>query len=294
MNAVTTASRAPLGKVGVFAQSIKFEHSIFALPFAYAALFLVEGGAPTAKHFLWITLAMVSARTIAMSANRLIDAQIDARNPRTASRALPAGLLARRDMLAFMAVSLVLFLVAVYNLSDWSQRLWPAALAPMILYPYLKRFTWLCHFGIGLVYLVVPTGVWLAVANELTAGSILLATGAALWVSGFDIIYALQDLVFDRKEGLHSIPARFGKAWALAIARAVHLSTIVFIVAAGPLLDAGALYYTGVMAFIGLLLYEHWLMRKGDEAKIGMAFFNMNGIIAVVFFLFVMMDVLVG
>ncbi|MBM4405200.1 MAG: 4-hydroxybenzoate octaprenyltransferase [Chloroflexi bacterium] len=291
--AAATAGRAPLGKLAIFARSIKFEHSIFALPFAYAALFLVEDGWPLASHFLWITLAMVSARTIAMAANRLIDAQIDARNPRTAGRALPAGLLARRDMLLFMGLSLALFLLAVYNLSQWAQRLWPAALTPMILYPYLKRFTWLCHFGIGLVYLVVPTGVWLAVADELTAGSILLAAGAALWVSGFDVIYALQDLAFDRKEGLHSIPARFGKVWALAIARGVHLLTIAFVVAAGPLLDAGAFYYTGVVAFIALILYEHWLMRSGDESKIGMAFFNMNGIIAVVFFLFVMADVLV-
>lgn len=291
--AAPTIARPPLGKFGIFAQSIKFEHGIFALPFAYAALFLVSDGVPTASNFLWITLAMVSARTIAMAANRLVDAAIDAKNPRTANRAIPAGLLARRDMLVFMVVSLVLFLLAVYNLSTWAQRLWPFALAPMILYPYLKRFTFLCHFGIGLVYIIVPTGVWLAVSNELTAGSILLAAGAAVWVSGFDIIYALQDITFDRQERLHSIPARFGKIWSLAIARFMHLLTIAFIIAAGPLLDAGLFYYLGVCAFIGLLIYEHWLMRRGEDSKIGMAFFSMNGIISVVFFLFVMMDVLI-
>ena len=158
---------------------------------------------------------MFGGRTVAMAANRLIDAEIDARNPRTAGRAIPMGTLKRGEMVFFIAVALALFLLAVYNLSDWAQRLWPAALAPLIFYPYLKRFTWLCHFGLSTVYLIVPPAVWLAVAGDLPVGAMLLGLGAGMWVAGFDVIYALQDIAFDRANRVHSIPARFGVATAL-------------------------------------------------------------------------------
>ncbi|MSQ25983.1 MAG: 4-hydroxybenzoate octaprenyltransferase [Dehalococcoidia bacterium] len=289
--------QGPLGaawrKGKIFAESIKIEHTVFALPIAYASLFLVSKGVPGAADFGWLTLAMAGARTIAMAANRVVDARIDARNPRTVKRALPAGLLKQWEMLAFIAMALGLFLLAVYNLSERSQQLWPVALAPMLLYPYLKRFTWLCHFGISAVYVIVPPAVWIAVSGEFTAGAVLLGVGAGLWVAGFDIIYAVQDVAFDRGHGLHSIPARFGVRAALAASRLAHLAAASCIVAAGVVMDAGALYYAGAAAFVALLAWEQRLVSSGDTSRIPVAFFNMNGAISVVFGICVIGDVLV-
>lgn len=294
----TVVQQGPIGAIWrkgkTFAESIKIEHTVFALPIAYASLFLVSEGVPGLANFLWLTLAMAGARTMAMAANRVVDAKIDARNPRTAKRAIPAGLLKQWEMAAFIAVALGLFLLAVYNLSERSQQLWPLALAPMLLYPYLKRFTWLCHFGISAVYVIVPSAVWIAVSGEFTAGAVLLGVGAGLWVAGFDIIYAVQDVAFDREHGLHSIPARFGVRAALAASRLVHLGAASCIIAAGAVLDAGALYYVGAAAFVALLAWEHRLVSPGDTSKIPVAFFNMNGAISVVFGICVIGDVLVG
>jgi 4-hydroxybenzoate polyprenyltransferase len=281
-------------KACVFAESIKIEHTVFSFPFAYLTLFLVEDGLPGAANFGWLTLAMASARTLAMAANRLIDAGIDAANPRTAQRAIPAGRLRVRDMTLFMAVSLGLFLLAVYNLSPKAQYLWPIAVAPMILYPYLKRFTWLCHFGISSVYLIVPPAVWIAVANDFNLGSVLLGVGAGLWVAGFDVIYAAQDINHDRKHGLHSIPADFGLSAGLLASRLIHLGAVGLLVAAGPYLGVGWLYYLGTVAFLLLLAHEHRIVSPGDMGRINVAFFNMNGVVSIVFFLFVMADVLLN
>lgn len=278
-------------KLATLAEAIRIEHTVFALPFAYLALFLVEGGWPELGHFLWITLAMAGARTIAMAANRLIDAEIDGRNPRTKGRAIPAGRVKKAEMLLFTAVALTLFLLAIYNLSGRAQQLWPIALAPMILYPYLKRFTWLCHFGISAVYVIIPPAVWIAVTGEFTLAAMLLGIGAGLWVAGFDLIYAAQDVEFDRTHGLRSIPADFGVGFGLLLARIIHLGAAAFIIAAGLVLNAGWLYYVGSAAFVGLLIYEHRVVSPGDLSRIQMAFFNMNGLISVLFFMFVMLDV---
>ena len=296
MSVETASVRGTLGvsrKVRVFGASIKIEHSVFALPFAYLALFLVEDGWPSVGNFLWLTVAMIGARTLAMAANRLIDAEIDARNPRTEGRAVPAGLLRKRDMLVFMGVSFAVFLLAVYQLSDWAQRLWPVAVAPMLLYPYLKRFTPACHLGISCVYFIVPLAVWIAVSNDIAAGAILLGLGAGFWVAGFDVIYAIQDMDFDRREGLHSIPANYGLSAALWTAKALHVATVALIVTAGLYLDVGPLYYIGTAAFFLLLVYEHALVSPRDTSRVNAAFFTMNGMISVVFFLFVAIDVLV-
>ena len=276
-----------------FSESIRIEQTVFTLPFAYLTLFLVADGLPSAATVGWVTMAMGGARTFGMAANRLIDAEIDARNPRTANRAIPAGILGRLDMLLFMAAALALFLFAVYRLSDWAGYAWPVVIAGLTFYPYAKRFTWASHFGLALVYGMVPTGVWVAVTNELPLGPVLLGFGAGAWVAGFDVIYATQDIEFDRKDGLHSIPARFGLARALQASRVFHLFTVSLIAAAGPVLGVGPLYYVGVAAFLLLILYEHRLVTPKDMAKVSTAFFNMNGIISVVFFLFVMMDVLI-
>ncbi len=284
---------ASLGRrASLLIREVRVEQTLFALPFAYLTLFLAEDGTPSGSHFAWITLAMLGARSLGMAANRLIDAAADARNVRTAARAIPAGLLRRRDVLVFMALAAGLFLGAVYQLSPWAQRLWPAALALVVLYPYIKRYTWACHLALAMVYVMVPNGVWIAVANELSLGSVLLGLGAGFWAAGFDTIYATQDIDFDRREGVHSIPARFGLARGLAAAKLFHVATVGLLAGAGPALDAGALYYGGVAAFFALLVYEHRLVSPADTSRASVAFFNMNGIISVVFCCFVVADVL--
>ena len=287
------ATRVFWDKAVLFSQTVRIEQTLFTLPFAYLTLFLVEGGLPDGATFGWITLAMAGARSFGMAANRLIDAEIDARNPRTAAREMPSGLLKHRDMLLFMALSMALFLVAVYRLSDWAGYTWPVAIAALTFYHYMKRFTWASHFGLGFIYGMVPTGVWVAATNELTWGPVLLGFGVGAWVSGFDVIYATQDIEFDRRHGLHSIPSRFGLTRALQAAKLFHLLTVTFIAAAGPVLDAGPLYYIGVAAFLLLLLYEHRLVSPQNLSGVKVAFFNMNSIISMVFFLFVITDVLI-
>ncbi len=280
-------------KALLLVREVRVEQTLFTLPFAYLTLFLVEQGVPSGAHFAWITLAMLGARAVGMAANRLIDAAMDARNQRTALRAIPAGLLRKWEVALFIALAAGLFLGAVYQLSPWAQRLWPVALALLLLYPYAKRFTWLCHLALALVYVTVPNAVWIAVDNELSLGSILLGLGAGFWVAGFDTIYATQDIDFDRQHRVHSIPARFGVAGALRAAKLFHAATVALAASAGAALDAGALYYTGVAAFFALLVYEHRLVSPRDLSRVNVAFFNMNGVISVVFCCFVVADVLV-
>jgi 4-hydroxybenzoate polyprenyltransferase len=276
-----------------FFQTIKFEHTVFALPFAYLTLFLVSGGWPKASDFLWVTVAMIAGRTFGMAANRLIDAKIDARNPRTASRAIPAGRLSGAAAMAFMAVALGVFLVSVYNLQPICRKLWPIAIVVMVAYPYAKRFTWMSHLFLGLVYLLIPTGVWLAVAGGLSRAGVALGMGAGLWVAGFDIIYACQDVEVDRGEGLHSIPADIGVGPALWISRLLHAGFVAALAYAGALLGAGVLYYSGLVATLFVLVYEHRLVSPRDLSNVNAAFFTANGAISVVLFVLVALDTVI-
>ena len=276
-----------------FLEEIKVEHSVFALPFAVATSFLVFGGWPDDIDFLWIVVAMVSARTLGMAANRLIDAEIDARNPRTASRGLPSGRLRPWHVLAWMAVSVALFGVSVSQLHELAWYLSPIVLVALIGYPYAKRFTWLAHFALGAVYLIVPPAAWIALTGGLDAGAVLMGVGGMFWVAGFDVIYATADIDVDREQGIHSIPARFGIAAALYSARAFHAVTIGALIAAGVLLEVSFVYYLGVAAAAALLAYEHSLVSPRDLSRLGAAFFTMNGIIAIVFGTFVAVGTLV-
>lgn len=279
-----------MGRTREFLETIKFEHTVFALPFAYLSLFLVESGWPTLGHFGWVTLAMVTARTLGMAANRVIDAGVDARNPRTASRAVPAGRLSKASVLAFMVLSLALFLVAVWNLAPLCRKLWPVVIAAMVFYPYAKRFTWLAHMFLGLVYFMIPTGIWVAVTNTVTPESMILGAGAALWVAGFDIIYACQDVDVDRRERLHSIPADFGLAPGLWVARLFHVGFIVALLWAGLRLQLGGLYYVGLAVTALLTAYEHRLVSPDDLSKVNVAFFTTNGIISMALFVMAALD----
>jgi 4-hydroxybenzoate polyprenyltransferase len=276
----------------LYSRLIKFEHTIFALPFAYVGAFLAVGGVPSAHDLLWITVAMVGARSLAMALNRLIDAHIDAANPRTASRELPAGLLSSAGVLAFCIGSLVVYLVAVWQLDPLVRWLSPIPVAMFVVYPYLKRFTWLCHLWLGAVDGLAPVGAWAAITGTLPWQAWALGGGVATWVAGFDLFYSLFDADVDREQGLHSWTTRFGERGAFAGARALHLATIVLLTAAGLGLDVGVLYWLGVAAVACLLVYEHSLVRPGDLRRLDAAFFTMNGVISVAFFVFVLADVL--
>jgi 4-hydroxybenzoate polyprenyltransferase len=274
-----------------FASLVKLEHTVFALPFAYVGAFLALDAVPSASEILWLTLAMVGARSLAMALNRLIDAGIDARNPRTAGRELPRGALEPWQVVVFSAASLALFLVAVFHLDPVVRWLWPIPVAMFVVYPYLKRVTWLCHAWLGAVLGLAPMGGWVAMTGDLPWQACLLGAAVATWVAGFDLFYALFDLEVDRSQGLHSFPARFGTVATFWSVRVLHAGTVGFLVAVGLGLPVDVWYWLGVATVAGLLAYEHALVSPGDLRRLDAAFFTMNGVISVVFFCFVLADV---
>jgi 4-hydroxybenzoate polyprenyltransferase len=276
----------------LFASLVKFEHTLFALPFAYVGAFLAVDGVPSAHDLVWITVAMVGARSLAMALNRLIDAGIDARNPRTAGRELPRGALLPWQVVVFSAVSLAVFLIAVYQLAPIVRWLWPIPVIGFVVYPYLKRATWLCHLWLGAVDGLAPMGAWAAIENELPWQAWALGGAVAFWVAGFDVLYSLFDLDVDRAQKLHSIPARFGVRAAFLAARLFHVATVALLVTAGLGLPVGPLYWIGVAVVAVLLAYEHSLVSPRDWRRLDTAFFTMNGAISVTFFVFVLGDVL--
>jgi 4-hydroxybenzoate polyprenyltransferase len=276
-----------------FARLVKIEHTVFALPFAYVGAFLAVGGAPSWHDLVWITLAMVGARSLAMGLNRLIDARIDARNPRTATRELPSGQLNVPQVVLFCLASLAVFLVAVWELDPLVRWLWPIPVVAFVVYPYLKRFTWLCHLWLGAVDGLAPVGAWVAITGKLPWQAWALGGAVALWVAGFDLFYALFDLDVDREQGLHSWATRFGVRGVFTGARAMHAATVVLLVAAGLGLSVGIAYWLGVAAVAALLLYEHLIVRPDDLRRLDLAFFTTNGVISAVFFAFVLVDALV-
>jgi 4-hydroxybenzoate polyprenyltransferase len=273
-----------------FASLVKIEHTVFALPFAYVGALLCVNAIPSAHDLVWITLAMLGARSLAMGLNRLIDAAIDARNPRTAGRELPSGLLSRAQVVVFCLASLALFLVAVFQLDPIVRWLWPIPVAAFVIYPYLKRWTWLSHLWLGAVDGLAPVGAWVAITGHLPWPAWALGGAVALWVAGFDLFYSLFDLEFDREHGLHSFATRFGEQRVFWGARLAHAATVALLAAVGFGLHLGSLYWLGVAAVAALLAYEHAIVRPGDLRRLNAAFFTMNGIISVVFFGFVLAE----
>jgi 4-hydroxybenzoate polyprenyltransferase len=276
-----------------FASLVKIEHSIFALPFAYSAAFLAQLEVPDFWRMFWITVAMVSARSFGMAVNRLIDAGIDARNPRTAGRELPAGRLKPYQVWLFVSVSLAVLVVSTFNLPVITRYLWPVVVIPMVVYPYTKRWTWLCHLVLGVADGLGPVGAWVAVTGRVAWQPFLLGAGVGLWIAGFDVIYAFMDVDVDRSQGLHSIPADFGAAAALWSTRGFHLLAIALLAVTGYVQGTTFTYYVGVAICGLLLLYENWLMRKADLEKVGVAFMTMNGVISVVFLFFATLSLFV-
>jgi len=274
------------------ASLVKIEHTVFALPFAYVGAFLAVDGVPSAHDLVWVTAAMVGARSLAMALNRLVDAEIDARNPRTARRELPAGRLTVAQVAVFCAVSLALFLVAVWQLDPLVRWLWPIPVVGFVVYPYLKRVTWLAHLWLGAVDGLAPVGAWVAIRGDLPWEAWALGVAVAAWVAGFDLFYSLFDVEIDRAQGLHSWATRWGERGVFRGARALHAATVAALVAAGLGLPVGVLYWLGVAAVAALLWYEHSLVRPGDLRRLDAAFFTTNGAISVAFFLFVLGDAL--
>ena len=268
-----------------FLDAIKFEHTVFALPFAYVAMVLAADGWPGWPTLLWVTLAMAGARTLAMAVNRLADRFIDAANPRTARRHLPAGLLTPAQVAGAAVAAGALLLLSAYMLNPLCLALAPLAVLFLVGYSYTKRFTWLSHWILGFTDGIAAAGGWIAVRGAFAPPVYVLWFALTVWIAGFDLIYACQDVEFDRRTGLHSVPARFGIPAALATARACHVLTIAAFALLGWMMGLGGLYWLGVAVVAGLLVYEHSLVTPGDLSRLDVAFFNVNGYIAVILFL---------
>lgn len=273
------------GVVRHFLDAIKVEHTIFALPFAYLGMVLAARGWPGWHAVLWITVAMAAARTAAMAANRVIDRHLDARNPRTAGRHLPRGLLGPRPMAGAAAGAAAVFLIAAWQLGPLCLALAPVALVFLIGYSYTKRFTWASHFVLGVTDGAAAAGAWIAVRGAMDAPAWLLWLAVTVWIAGFDLLYACQDVEVDRREGLCAVPARFGIPAALRAARACHVLTALALLGVGLATGLGAGYWIGWLVVTGLLAYEHSLVSADDLSRLDVAFFNVNGYISVVTFL---------
>lgn len=262
---------------------IKIEHTLFALPFAFLGAVLAANGVPTGRQIFWIVVAMVGARSAAMAFNRLADRNIDARNPRTASRALPAGLLSVGFVSAFTLVSVALFLLGAVMLNRLTLILAPVALASIVLYSFTKRWTQFSHIVLGWCLSIAPTGAWIAVRGEIGSPvPLLLSLVVLLWTAGFDVLYACQDYDFDRREGLRSIPARFGIAGALWTARSLHAAAFLALVWLYLVTALGPVALAGVIATGALLVYQHRLVRADDLQRLNAAFFTTNAFVSVI------------
>jgi 4-hydroxybenzoate polyprenyltransferase len=273
-------------------EMIKWEHSVFALPFALTGAVLAAGGWPTLRVLGWIVVCMVAARSAAMAFNRLVDSQLDAANPRTAMRALPAGTLNSGFVAGFVLVSGTVFVLGAAMLNRLTLELAPVALAVVLVYSYMKRVTRWSHLVLGLALGIAPTAAWIAVRGTLDARIVALTMAVLLWVGGFDVLYACQDFEHDRRVGLNSVPQAFGIAPAFWIARAMHLGMLGMLCLVTVLFGLGKIAVVGVVVVAGLLLYEHLIISPGDMRRMNAAFFTLNGVISVVFFGFVAADVL--
>ena len=283
-----------MSRLATVLEMIKFEHTVFALPFAFLGMILAARGWPAWGTVGWIVVAMVGARSAAMAFNRLADRRIDAENPRTADRALPAGEISPAFVAVFVVVSLAVLLVAAWRLNPLALKLAPVAIVVLLGYSYTKRFTSLAHLVLGLALAGAPMGAWIAVRGSVEATPLLLGAAVLLWVAGFDILYALQDRDFDRERGLHSIPAALGETGALVVSALFHLAMLGCLAALPRTypLELGALYWIGVAGCALLLTYQHWIVRPGDLSRLNAAFFLANGLLACWLFATTTLDLL--
>ncbi len=272
-------------QISLFLELVKFEHTIFALPFAYLGMVLAAEGWPTLEEFVWITVAMAAARTVAFAVNRAADRFYDSRNPRTANRPIPRGAMSASTAWGVAAAAGSVLAFSAWELNDLCFKLFPLALVFLIGYSYTKRFTWLSHWVLGFTDGMAPVGAWIAVRPTLTNPvPWLLLAAVTFWIAGFDLIYACQDTEFDREMGLHSLPARFGNGAALLWAKMCHLLTIIFLGAAGWIAGLGVLYWIGLVAAAAMLAYENSIVKPDDLSRVNLAFFTMNGYVSITVF----------
>lgn len=277
-------------RVVLYLKMIKFSHSIFALPFAFTGAIIAADGIPSLRQILLIALAMVGARSGAMGLNRIIDRRIDKVNPRTSNREIPRGVIKIWEAILFTGISFVVLIFSAYMLNPLCLKLSPVALAVLFLYSYTKRFTWASHFILGLALSAAPIGAWIAVRGTFDLEIIPLGIAVIFWLAGFDTLYAMQDLEFDKSHGLYSIPQRFGIKNALIFSRTFHLITFCMLIVSGILFKLGIFYWIGMAIVSGLFIYEHSLVKEDDLSRLDMAFFNMNGYISMVVFIFTFLD----
>jgi 4-hydroxybenzoate polyprenyltransferase len=274
-----------MNRFRVFFDLVKFEHTIFALPFAYLGMALAAGGWPGWSKFIWITVAMAAARTLAMSANRLVDRELDARNPRTLNRPLPRGLISSQAVALYAILSLVVLILAAWQLNPVCLQLLPGALVFLLGYHYTKRFTWMSHWILGFTDGLAAPGAWVAIRGSIfTPADLpawLLLFAVTFWIGGFDLIYACQDVEVDRREGLHSLPADFNVATSLWLARVCHGLTLGLLAGVGLTMGLSWPFWLGLAVITGLLVYEHRLVSANDLSRLDLAFFNMNGYISI-------------
>jgi 4-hydroxybenzoate polyprenyltransferase len=280
-----------LAKLSAIFADIKFQHTVFAMPFAVMSAFIAAGGIPEAEKMIWIVVCMAGARSAAMAFNRIVDARFDVNNPRTKNRALPSGRVDMKNYWLFLIASSALFVFAAGMLNNLALYLSPVALVVVFFYSFTKRFTAYSHFWLGLAISIAPVGAWVAIREEISFVSLLLGAAVVFWLIGFDILYSCMDVAFDRESNLNSIPQKFGVENALRIAFASHCLMIVLLFALlQPVNELGILYGAGVLIVAGLLIYEHSLVRPDDLSKINMAFFNVNGVISVGLMVFIIVD----
>ena len=283
-----------LKKIAILLEMIKFEHTLFAMPFAFMGAFLAKGGLPDAMTFLWVVLAMVGARTAAMGFNRIVDRRFDAANPRTADRALPAGSVRLAEAWIMVALAGLLFFFACAMLNRLTLLISPFALGLTFFYSLTKRFTWLCHVVLGVALAFSPLGGWVAVQGTLVGYPFVLSLGVLFWVAGFDTVYACLDADFDREAGLFSLPSRFGREGAFRLAVAFHVVAFALFVATGLLTSLGWPYYVGIVLTAAALFYQHLVVNPRDLSRIQLSFFTLNGLISLTLFAATWLALLVG
>ncbi|BBB89848.1 MAG TPA: UbiA-like polyprenyltransferase [Methylomusa anaerophila] len=274
-----------MNKIKAHVENIALSHSVFALPFAYMGAFLAAKGIPSAHDAFWITLAMIGARSAALALNNFIDLKYDKVHPRFTHRPMVTGAVKPREAIGFIIASLLLFLIAAANLHPLCLRLWPLALIPLVVYPYMKRFSSTCHLVLGLALAAAPVGAWVAVRGDITVTAVMLGLAVGVWIAGFDVIYACQDVNFDKSQNLHSIPVRFGINGALIFSRLMHGLSIMGFLLVGIMARLHYVYYAGVVLVTAVLIYQHSVVSPGDLSKVTQTYFMRNGLVSILLLL---------
>lgn len=283
-----------MSKLKAHLDNIALSHSVFALPFAYMGAFLAAGGVPSAHDLFWVTLAMIGARSAALGLNNLIDLKYDKLHPRFTKRPMVTGAVKTWEVIVLIAVSLLTFLLAASQLQPLCLKLWPLALIPLVIYPYMKRFSWTCHLVLGVALAAAPIGAWIAVAGDFSYAVVLLGLSVGGWIAAFDVIYGCQDVAFDKAHGLNSMAVRFGIDGALKLSRCMHAISILGFAAVGTLLGLHFIYYIGVILAALVLIYQHSIVSPDDLRQVTQRYFMRNGLVGILLFIFTVISLYIA